>query len=521
MNRKSFLTIICLTLFFGLGLNAQKSPKKSTSVTKIEHNVKVEVTHMNYLGKTRKLRDLVPLNPTSAEKKAGNKKIKKKEVANFVGRGKKTIPSNPNALPIGPDPVRQLKMDLNKADDFLIEPLVNINGLSSGSSPNDPTGDIGLDYYIQAVNATSFRVFDKDGSSVTSTINANTLWSDIGFSSAGDPIILFDQEVSRWIITEFPSGNQLLFAISETSDPTGSWDVWNFSTPNFPDYPKYGVWNNCYVVTTNEQGNGVLPSYFINRDDILNVVTDPQIQRLQLSGIPGGPGFFVATPVDWTGLTPPPADALPMVLRLNDDAWGNTSNDQIDIFQIDIDWDNSSNTSVTTTSVQTSAFNTAACAAPGAGFACIPQLDGDGIDGLPETIMNQPHYRNFGTHESLVFNFLVNANTPSDIIAGIRWVELRRMPGGNWELYQEGTYAPDDGLHRFNGTMCMDAGGNIALAYNVSSPDSYPGLRFTGRFASDPLGEMTVIEYNVQEGGSANPFHRWGDYAHMSIDPEF
>lgn len=512
MNQKSFL-IAALILFCWIGINAQ-TKFKSTSVTKKVEDVNVQVSYAKFIGKTKKLRDLLPMGAMSKEKKMAYKKNRKKP-ANFIGR-KKTIPVNPDAISPDPDPIRQTEMDLNKAPTFVVEPLVNVDGLTAGS-PNDPTGDIGLDHYLQAVNATSFAIFDKEGNNLSGQISANTLWGSIGFSSAGDPIILYDQEVNRWIITEFPNGNQLLFAISETSDPMGAWLAYNFSTPNFPDYPKYAVWNNSYVVTTNEQGPGIFPAYFINRQDILDAAASPMIQRLEMPGVPGGPGFFVSTPVDWSGLTPPASP--PMILGLNDDAWGSSATDQVDIFSTEIDWDTPSNTQVTTTSVELASFNTAACAAPGFGFACIPQMGGGGIDGIPEIPMFQPHYRNFGSHETIVFNFLVNANTPNDIIAGIRWVELRKQGGGDWTLYQEGTYSPDDGIHRFMGGIAMDGAGNIGLAFNVSSPDMFPGLRFTGRRTSDPLGEMTIEEFSLIEGASTNQTSRWGDYAHMSIDP--
>ena len=517
MIQKSFITIILLTLFLGTSMDAQKFPQ-NTTVKK--EDVKVEETHAKFVGKTRPLNQLVPMNLSPKEKKANFKKTKKKEVANFIGRrGERPDPVNPWAITPDPDPIRQTEINVSESTNFLIEPLVNINGINAGGSPSDPTGDIGQNFYMQAVNATSFRIYNKDGSPVTNAIPANTLWNDIGFSSAGDPIILYDQTASRWIITEFPPGNQLLFAISETDDPTGSYNVYNFSTPNFPDYPKYAVWNNSYVCTTNEQGGGILPAYFINRQDILDGAAAPAIQRLQLPGFNGGPGFFVGTPVDWTGMTPPPAGMNPMILRTSDNAWGGSATDQVDIFSIDIDFANVNNTQVTTTSVELSAFDTDACASPGPNFGCIPQMNGAGIDGLPDIPMFQPHYRNFGTHESIVFNFLVNANTPADIIAGIRWVELRKLPGGDWMLYQEGTFSPDDGLHRFNAGLAMDASGNIGLAYNVSSPTSFAGLKFTGRFASDPLGEMTVIEFDIVDGASPNPTGRFGDYPHMTIDP--
>ena len=369
---------------------------------------------------------------------------------------------------------------------------------------------------MQAINATQLGVFDKQGELVQ-TFSANTLWSEIGFSSAGDPIILYDQAAERWLITEFPSSNQLIIAVSQTSDPLGAYDAYNFATPSFPDYPKYGIWDNSYHVTTNEGGGGTLHSYFIDRQALLAGETTVSIQRI---GVPGNTGteqgFFVSTPVDWTGQTLPDSD--PIAMALHDSTWDGIEQDAVELYSFDLDFDNPDNTVVTNTRVNASPYDAFACSASGFGFACIPQQGGGGLDGVPEVIMNQPHYRNFGTHESLVFAHMTDVD--GNNLSGIRWAEMRRSNGGEWAMHQEGTYAPDDGLHRFMPTLCMDGSGNIGLGYNVSSPETFAGVRFTGRRASDPLGEMTVEEFVAVEGeNTINSFGRFGDYNHMSIDP--
>ncbi len=398
-----------------------------------------------------------------------------------------------------------------------VDPIVNIEGMDVGS-PADPTGDVGQDHYMQAVNATSIAVYSKTGTLI-SEFSANTIWNSIGQSSAGDPIVLYDQEEDRWIMTEFPNGNALLVGISTTSDPLGSWDAYSFGTPSFPDYPKYGVWSNAYTVTTNENGPGTSPCYFINRAELLAGAATVSIQRITVPGVNGGPGFQVDSPLDWTGAMAPPASMGPTVLSLVDDAWGGGLTDQIDIYTFDIDWDTPANSTYTTETVYPSAFDTNPCSVPGFGFSCVPQAGGGGgLDAIPETIMNQAHYRNFGTHESMVFNFITDAD--GNNLSGIRWVELRRTGGGAWTVYQEGTYAPADGLDRYMAGICMDGSGNIAMAFNASSESEFVSMRFTGRLASDPLGVMTIPENTVAIGtNTINSFGRFGDYGHMSIDP--
>ena len=105
-------------------------------------------------------------------------------------------------------------------------------------------------------------------------------------------------------------------------------------------------------------------------------------------------------------------------------------------------------------------------------------------------------------------------------VAGVRWYEIRRIQG-TFSVYQQGTYAPDDGVHRWMGSIAMDEEGNMALGYSVSNGTSvYPGIRFTGRRLHDPLGQMTVAERVIIDGsGSQLSATRWGDYTSMNIDP--
>ena len=512
---RSLLSLFVLVLLAATGLQAQEALTPRSVMES-------EVIH---LGRTPALRDLAPKPSTSAAKKAAVKA--NRPPRNFVGRGVQPG-QNPNAQPglQGYDPVLQGANPYGKMDGDITF-LTNIEGISSFSAPHDPSGDVGVDYYIQAVNVTRFQIYNKDGTPASGEISANTLWNSVGRSSAGDPIVLFDQQEQRWIITEFPPGNELLMAVSATSDPFGSWDAYVFGTPSFPDYPKWSIWPNAIVVTTNETGPGEQTVYFIDRAALMDETPgDLVVQRVGVEGVEGNaPGFYVGTPVDWSGVNPPVAGAKPMILRQQDDAWGGVPKDIIDVLEFDIDFADASNTTYTVKALDTAPYDSNPCSENGPGFGCIPQLGSNPIDGLPFVIMNQVHYQNFGDHESIVLNFITDG-TAGDKIAGIRWMELRRDQSSagadslGWTVYQEGTFAPQDGVNRFMGAIAQDAEGNIALAYTTSSADEYPSLKVTGRFATDPLGEMSQAETTIIEGtGSIGFGNRYGDYAQMSVDP--
>ena len=96
------------------------------------------------------------------------------------------------------------------------------------------------------------------------------------------------------------------------------------------------------------------------------------------------------------------------------------------------------------------------------------------------------------------------------------------LPAGAYSLYQQGTYSPDDGVHRWIGSIAQDQVGNIALGYSVVDGVSvYPGIRYTGRRVTAPLGQMNLGEGVIINGSGVQTTtnSRWGDYTSMNIDP--
>ena len=87
-------------------------------------------------------------------------------------------------------------------------------------------------------------------------------------------------------------------------------------------------------------------------------------------------------------------------------------------------------------------------------------------------------------------------------MAGVRWYEIRRT-NGVYSVYQQGTYAPGDGVQRWMGSIAQDKNGNMGLGYSVvNGVDVYPGIRYTGRQKSDPAGQMGGVGEGVVINGS-------------------
>ncbi len=470
----------------------------------------------HFRGKTKPLRDLVPMPGTDPAKRSLQKANKPKFTPpNFIN-WRRQPKVNMDAQPKEVDPVRQID-DLSKSS-TLIEPTLVFEGISEAEGDAgvpDTNGDVSPEHYFQIVNASWFRIWNKEGIPLTPVTSANTIWSQINQQSFSDPLVLWDEEAGRWLLTDLANINVVLYGVSETSDPMGAWYLYTLNTPAFADYPKYGIWPNAYLLTINE-GQGSYPVYVLNRQQMLAGAGTVDVQRIEIPGINGG--FPSATPMDWNSPLSPPSDEI-FVARLNDDAWGNgNASDQIEVWTINVDWDTPANSTASMLALPTAAYDSDGCSVGGgADFQCIPQPGTvQGIDGIMTVIMHNISYWNYGTHESAALTFSVDAGGD---VAGIRWMELRREPGSDWTVYQEGTFSPNNDEHRFIGGIAINGKGDIGLAYSVSGENTFPSLRYTGRRAGDPLGEMTLDEFEFAEGTGVRSIDRFGDYAKMSVDP--
>jgi len=381
--------------------------------------------------------------------------------------------------------------------------------------PGDPALDVGPNHVVQMMNGGSgavVKIWDRSGGVLLNTTLFATL-AGTG-SGLGDPIVLYDERADRWLLSEFQNGgNNLYIAISTTPDPTGSYYIYSVLAPTFPDYPKYSIWDNSYLITANESG-GSSSVYALDRTSMLAGGATSS-QRFTVPHF-GTIGFQMTTPVSILGTVVSGTPAL--LMRMRDDAWTGSASDALEMWELDIDWATpGAATLAQVQTIGTTPHETELCGYTS--FACIPQQgSGTTLDPLREILMNRIMYRNFGTHESIVCAHVTDVDG-SDW-AGIRWYELRRTGGGGgtWSIYQEGTYAPD-GNHRWMPTIGLAASGNIGLAYNVASSSMHPEIRYTGRKECDPLGVMTEAEVQLVDGTSPNNTNRWGDYNSMGVDP--
>lgn len=436
------------------------------------------------------------------------------------------------ADPSWEDPVRQVASEGTTFSGSLLREFQGIP--FGGGSPPDTVGDVGLNHYVGAVNASRFGIWGKSGQVLVGATALRSLWVPNGGAGAspcndgdGDPIVQYDELADRWLLSEFDTtGNTFCIYISRGADPiTSGWFVYAFSAPSFPDYPQYGMWPDAYYVSSFEFPN--LGIYAFDRASML-AGAPATFQRFTIPALSGtSPRETRILPADHDGAIAPSAGLPGVFARTVDNTQDNSNpTDRIEIWEFHVDWVTPANSTFTNVQNLTPAAFTLLPCSPGI-RDCVPQ-PGTGvlIDALFNRPMRRLAWRVVDGTARMVMTQVVDVGGS---IAGKRWWELRSdtclegcaaTEGAGWSIFQEGTYSPDT-VERFMGSAAMNAAGDIALGYTVSDGTSVrPGIRVTARHADDPAGQMTMEELTIKEGiGVQTSTQRWGDYSSMNVDP--
>jgi hypothetical protein len=393
--------------------------------------------------------------------------------------------------------------------------------------PADVNGDVGLNHYVEAVNA-HFAVFNKaTGDRVGRAVRLQKLWQGqpshgCATSPVVDPWVRFDRFAGtqgRWVIAYTAKGvvRFQCFAVSQSSDPTQQWHTYAIDVGAF-DYTKIGLWptghpqTDAYYVTFSQSGSTKVCA----------------LERLKM--VTGDPARHVCAsiahswihPSDTDGRTPPGALSPNYLVALTD-----TDSSALLLWKAQVDWNP---VTVTPTLTVTGPAPLSLSVDPYTRLvADVPQPDvGPSLQSQGNKVMPRFAYRRFATHESFVVTHAVDADAGSGVRGGVRWYELRCVPVGSCEptsavpsVYRQDTYAPLDGscgvanpCWRWMGSGALDGAGNLALGYNVASSSAYAGIRFTG---IDKNGGQ-LPEGVIQAGQGKFTGYRWGDFVTMSID---
>jgi len=471
-----------------------------------QKNEPTYIANATYLGESQPLRDLPKIVPTHENNPENFK----------YGNNEFRFPRKlvEDALPLNGETKAQ--RDFGNRNSYALEE--NFDGTSitetQGFVPPDPTGAVGPNHYVHAVNS-AFKIFDKSGNILAGPSVLSTLFPGV---NDGDPIVLYDQIADRWFISQFnTSTNGLLIAVSTTPDPTGTYNTWEFPLDSFPDYPHYTIWHDAYYLTANKSGNN---TYALDRQALIDGDASPAIVAFSLPGVVQNTNtVFSPEPANLLGSLYD-VDTPGYIVYLQDDGWsGSITQDHLKIWEIEMDWVTTTNSTISSVPLELNTVPFEATFAPfGTGDVAQPGTS-QKIDMIGGIISYMVNYRKFAGHNSMIITF--NVDVDGNDTSGIRWFELRNDDSNPWSIYQEGTYAPADGHSRFMGSAAIDAQGNIGLGFNIASSNLPVGIRYTGRYFDDPLGTMTVAETTIVDGVGVQTFsNRFGDYSHLTMDPD-
>jgi hypothetical protein len=452
-------------------------------------------------------------------------------------------------------------------------------GTARFRNPSDNSLAVGPDHIVQIVN-TKMAVFTKKGARFETTgkvlygpVNTGNVFKGFGAFgdlSGGDAVVRYDQLADRWLIVlpifrrlPFPKNDlpgksggpvqlsrrgvdpqpgaaQLLhqpnpsekgagqktgpgqkgrgatgsyaicYAVSTSPDPLGSYYRYLFERPLFPDYPRPAVWPDGYYVTTSTSDNLIQRhAYVVQREKMLKG-EDATEQGFVLDDV----DFLINADLDGKQL--PPTGAPNIVIALGGAQLKKiVEDDGVYWWKFHVDWADPSKTKLEgPVKIAVAPYH---YLGEGQLTKCVPQPNTtQRLDVQGDKLMSRLVYRRIGNRESLVGAHSVKTAAGG---GGIRWYEFRLDKERTVQLYQQGTYVPDE-FYRWMPSPAMDANGNIGIGYSFGGTPHFPGQRFVARFSDDPLGALTLRETVLAVGGASQTYtNRWQDYTQTAIDP--
>lgn len=377
-----------------------------------------------------------------------------------------------------------------------------------GSVPPDPELAAGPNHVIAVVNV-AFEIYNTNGNSVVGPTTFSSFMSaDSNCTGVFDPNVLYDESTDRYMLAIDADGTHYCIAVSQTGDPTGSWNLYSFDTsPNrrdFFDYPHAGVGNDAIYM-----GGNIFRG---------NRFQEARIWAFDKAAMyAGSSASFVTRSLGGSEDTPQPLN----LHGWNDGSWP-TSGPHYFITETNYNgrdysifsWDDpfGANNFATVNTVDLQAATGVAAGLP----VDVPQ------SGSSQTLQaNDYRPQDFEFRNGYGWTVSTIACNPGGgTVDCVRWAQIDLATG---TVADAGVYA-SNGEYRTFGDLAVNACDDMAVGYTKSSTSMFPSIWYTGRQSGDPAGTLQA-ESQLKAGEIAydafdsNP-HRWGDYTEMTIAPD-
>lgn len=389
--------------------------------------------------------------------------------------------------------------------------------------PPDTHGAVGPNHVMTMLN-TQVRIQDKTGG-IISTVALALFWSPAGGTGRFDPRLMYDRNSGRWLATcdsdSRSAASSVLFAISDTDDPTGMWtfykidaDPTNVNWADYPDIGFNGTWiaitNNMFAVANDAFGGRsmwVIDKASALAGGVITVTFFPAAFDLA-GGSNGGTLRVCATSgseaklylVDRPGLT----DGGVQLLRLSEitgtgpaPVWGATAGSYMAGSGLFLVGNN---------------FSSALIDAAQLGTATRIETN--------DARMLNAVFRNGRVWATHVAGLPVGAVDRT----AVAWYELdpTAMPT---PIVQSGMLDGGVEVHHFFPSIAVNANGDAFLGFSRSDATIYAEAVYTARLAADAPGTMAAISVlkageDLYEKDFGSGRVRWGDYSATVVDPD-
>lgn len=377
-----------------------------------------------------------------------------------------------------------------------------------GNVPPDPEIAVGPNHVIAVVNV-AFEIYDTNGNSLVGPTTFDSFMSaDPNCTGVFDPNANYDEEYDRFVLGIDADGTHYCVAVSQTGDPTGSWNIYSFSTlastRDFFDYPHAGIGRDAIYMGAN----------------IFGRVSFKQAQIWAFDKVAMYNGQAATAVTQILGS----AHDTPQPLNLHGWNQGTWPSSGPHYFFAETNYDGSTHTvfawndpfgANTLSTVGTVNLNAATGVTAGMPVDT-PQLGGQTIqanDFRPQDF----EYRNGYAWTSST----VACNPGSGTVNCVRWAKINPATPA---VVDAGVYG-SNGEYRTFADLAVNACEDMAVGYTKSSTSMYPAIWYTGRLNTDAAGTLQA-EAQLKAGEIAytsfetSAPRRWGDYTEMTIAPD-
>ena len=391
--------------------------------------------------------------------------------------------------------------------------------------PPDTHGAAGPAHLVSMINR-GYAVFDRSGAIVQGPTSHQAFWAALGTLPGQpaefpfDPVVLYDQYAERFIATavsgNFATASWLLFAISDSSNPTLGWTLYGIDTTvlsptGFADFPGLGLDPDRYTLSINIFS--FVGGFFEGADFfIIDKSTVLSGGAATISAFNDGfQGFVSGT---WR---PTHAFGPTSVSYLTNSGWSvpGTTTHFIGFQEIS----GPANAPVIT---DLGWVQTADCCADGIQDA--PQ------SGCSEAInTGQTRLLNAVQRNGKVWSAQAVDDTVADGIgkAQIAWYEIDPTvasgPGPYLPPVNQGIIS-DPSLWFYYPSIAVNADECVAIGFAGSGSGNFAGGYYTSRQAGDPAGFVEPVGL-LKDGEDpyfkrfSDTRNRWGDYSATMVDP--